>query len=110
MFISEFSDRFNVWKMRYSPIKLDKIRQYLMYYPKKEESEMIFDGFKYGFYINYNGPISFDSKNLKSSFKSRKIESEIIAGRIVGPFDTRPISNLRCSPIGLTPKKTGVFG
>jgi hypothetical protein len=25
----------------------------------------------------------------------------------VGPFDTRPISNLRCSPIGLIPKKTG---
>ena len=47
--------------MGYSPIKLDKISQYLMYYPKKEESEMIFDGFKYGFYINYNGPISFDS-------------------------------------------------
>jgi len=36
MFISEFSDRFNVWKMGYSPIKLDKIRQYLMYYSKKE--------------------------------------------------------------------------
>ena len=30
MFISEFSDRFNVWKMRYSPIKLDKIRQYYL--------------------------------------------------------------------------------
>ena len=68
---------------------------------------MIYDGFKYGFYINYNGPISFDSQNLKSTFKSRKIESEIIAGRIVGPFDTRPISNLRCSPIGLIPKKDG---
>jgi hypothetical protein len=42
--------------MGYSPIKLDKISQYLMYYPKKEESKMIYDGFKYGFYINYNGP------------------------------------------------------
>jgi hypothetical protein len=41
MFISDLSDRFNVWKMGYSPIKLDKISQYLMYYPKKEESKMI---------------------------------------------------------------------
>ena len=74
---------------------------------------MIYDGFKYGFYINYNGPRHpFDSKNLKSVLSNPegarlKIESEIIAGRIVGPFDTRPISNLGCSPIGLIPKKTG---
>ena len=26
---------------------------------------------------------------------------------IVGPFQNRPISNLRCSPIGVVPKKTG---
>jgi hypothetical protein len=68
---------------------------------------MIYDEFKYGFYINYNGPRhSFDSKNLKSVLSNPegarlKIESEIIAGRIVGPFNTRPISNLRCSPICL---------
>jgi hypothetical protein len=30
--------------MGYSPIKLDKISQYLMYYPKEEESEMIYEG------------------------------------------------------------------
>jgi hypothetical protein len=66
LFISDLSDRFNVWKMGYSPIKLEKISQYLMYYPKKEESKMIYDGFKYGFYINYNGPRHpFDSKKLK---------------------------------------------
>ena len=28
-------------------------------------------------------------------------------GRIAGPFQNRPISNLRCSPIGVVPKKTG---
>ena len=27
-------------------------------------------------------------------------------GRIAGPFQNRPISNLRCSPIGVVPKKT----
>jgi hypothetical protein len=87
-----------------------------MYYPKKEESKMIYDGFKYGFYINYNGPRHpFDSKIFKSVLSNPegarlKIESEIIAGRIVGPFDTRPISNLRFSPIGLIQKKTGGTG
>lgn len=35
--------------------------------------------------------------------------NEIYCGRIAGPFLTRPISNLRCSPIGIVPKKTGGF-
>ena len=30
-------------------------------------------------------------------------------GRIAGLFFTRPVSNLRCSPIGVIPKKTGGF-
>jgi len=28
---------------------------------------------------------------------------------MVGPFKNKPISNLRCSPIGVVPKKTGGF-
>jgi hypothetical protein len=37
----------------------------------------------------------------------QKAENEINLGRIAGPFQNRPISNLRCSPIGVVPKKTG---
>ena len=35
-----------------------------------------------------------------------KVENEISLGRIAGPIKFRPISNLRCSLIGLAPKKT----
>lgn len=35
--------------------------------------------------------------------------SEVENGRIAGPFYYRPISNLRVSPIGIVPKKTGGF-
>jgi hypothetical protein len=35
-----------------------------------------------------------------------KVENKILLGRIGGPFKFRPISNLRCFPIGLVPKKT----
>ena len=35
-----------------------------------------------------------------------KLQNEIDLGRMAGPFQFRPISNLRCSPIGLVPKKT----
>ena len=38
-----------------------------------------------------------------------KLEQEIALGRMAGPFPYKSISNLRCSPIGLVPKKTGGF-
>ena len=38
-----------------------------------------------------------------------KVENEILLGRIAGPFSVRPISNPRCSPIGLVPKKTSCW-
>lgn len=69
-------------------------------------------GFRYGFKLHYEGPRHpFDTKNLKSVLQNKtaaieKVENEIRNGRIAGPFKFRPISNLRCSPIGLVPKKT----
>ena len=72
---------------------------------------MLSDGFRYGFKLQYEGPrVPLDTKNLKSVLQNpvaaiEKVENEIKNGRIAGPFDERPISNLRCSPIGLVPKK-----
>ena len=55
-----------------------------------------------------------DCKNLLSlddnyDYARQKILEEIELGRISGPYQTRPISNLRCSPIGLIPKRTSGF-
>lgn len=52
-----------------------------------------------------------ETKNLKSVLENphialEKVENEIQLGRIAGPFQYSPISNLRCSPIGVIPKKT----
>ena len=38
-----------------------------------------------------------------------KVMQEVELGRIAGPFQHKPISNLRCSLVGLVPKKTGGF-
>ena len=73
---------------------------------------MLYNGFAYGFPINYTGPRTpVECKKLKSIYKNppkafEKIQSEI--DLISGPYDKRQISNLRCSPIGLVPKKLGV--
>ena len=36
---------------------------------------------------------------------NRKIMGEVNKGRVEGPFEDIPFSDLRCSPIGLVPKK-----
>ena len=47
------------------------------------------------------------ARNLKSAYDLKdKLQKEIALGRIVGPFDTPPFPNFRCSPVGLVPKKT----
>ena len=33
--------------------------------------------------------------------------NEVKPGRMAGPYINRPISNLRCSPIGIVPKTAG---
>lgn len=71
----------------------------------------LWKGFNYGFKIPYVGPrVRFESNNLKSTqelplIAQKKLEKEIEAGRIVGPFDEPPIEELRVSPIGIVPKK-----
>ena len=35
----------------------------------------------------------------------QKIKAVVEAGRVTGPFDFRPLPNLRVSPLGLVPKK-----
>ena len=106
-------DRFNVWKLGFSPIKLHELEEFLKLYPNKTAAYELLDGFSNGFKIKYSGPrLALETKNLKSVFINptvalQKVENEINLGRIAGPFQNRPISNLRCSPIGVVPKKTG---
>ncbi|XP_071141913.1 uncharacterized protein [Mytilus edulis] len=99
--------------MGYSPINIKQLQLFLRDYPNQQDKQILFNGFKFGFSLDLHGPrFPFESKNLKSVLSNPigarlKIESEISLGRIAGPLCKRPISNLRCSPIGLVPKKTG---
>ena len=84
-------------------------------YPNRAEASFLSNGFEFGFEMHYEGPrLPFDCTNLKSVLQhehlaQEMIDKEVRLGRIAGPFSYRPISNLRCSPIGLVPKKTGGF-
>jgi hypothetical protein len=76
-----------------------------------DDAELLSFGFKYGFKLHYEGTRRLiETNNLKSVMQNplaakEKIENEIQNGRIAGPFSKRPIWNLRCSPVGIVPKK-----
>ena len=95
--------------MGYSPINLPILSKLLSVYPDREAADILYNGFRYGFRINYAGPrVPYESRNLKSVLNNpaiawEKVMNEVNAGR----NSYRPISNLRVSPIGLVPKKTG---
>ena len=70
------------------------------------------NGFTHGFKINYESQrITCEYRNLLSVIQNpieaqTKLNNEISLGRMAGPFCHKSISNLRCSPIGLVPRKT----
>ncbi|MCU7858829.1 MAG: hypothetical protein KZQ86_03130 [Candidatus Thiodiazotropha sp. (ex Lucinoma kastoroae)] len=94
-----------------TPINLEALEAELSYYDSSD-SNYILDGFRSGFSLHYSGThVAVESKNLKSAMESPaivqdKIDKEILAGRVAGPFTERPMETLRVSPIGLVPKKS----
>ena len=99
-----------IWEKK--TIKVDKLRQYLS---EQVDAEFLLEGFSTGFRIQYVGPrVSVSCRNLISALHNEdvaweKVMQEVQFGRIAGPFQHEPISNLICSQVGLDPKKTTGF-
>ena len=74
------------------------------------------EGFSQGFRLQYKGSrVHSVAPNLKTALErpealEAKLNKELGAGQIVGPFAQCPLPNLRCSPVGLQPKKMGHLG
>lgn len=100
----------NLLSLAKNSIRLDKLEEELQYYESPEASEIL-SGFRDGFPLSYTGPrVQTDASNLRSARRNpeivrQKIQAEVSAGRVAGPFVNRPFNNLRISPLGLVPKK-----
>lgn len=94
-----------------TPVQWSKLQQWLKGYDKAE-SDYLISGFKHGFRLGFTGPrTTQNSPNLPSALSNNKIvnekiKSELAAGRIAGPFDVKPLNNLKISPLGLVPKNS----
>ncbi|XP_053403684.1 uncharacterized protein LOC123554801 [Mercenaria mercenaria] len=99
------------FKVAHSPINIQFLEIWLSKY-KSHDANILLNGFKHGFRLNYSGPRQARvSKNLKSvkqqpELAQQKIQKEVDAGRVAGPFTVSPFKNLQISPIGLVPKKS----
>ena len=100
----------DLYTLASSPINIVSLKQELIGYDPVKASE-IWVGFTLGFPLHYSGlHLPSDAKNLKSALEQpgivkQKIQAEIAASRVAGPFANRPIPTLRVSPLGLVPKK-----
>ena len=104
-----------LWDKGNSPINCNTLEILIKDYPLEDVKLELVNGFKNGFRLQYNGPrISVMSRNLLSAEYNKydtlnKLLKEVKLGRMLGPFTKKPISNLRVSPIGLTPKDDGTW-
>ena len=87
----------SLWALGKSPIKIDRLAQYLHIYPNKGIAELLLEGFTEGFRLNHTGPrVPVFSKNMKSAeenleFLNAKLKEEVQHGRMIGPFNAPPL-------------------
>lgn len=81
--------------------------------PNTKGAQVLLEGFKFGFKLQYEGPrYPRESSTLKSARQSivilmENIDKECKLGRVAGPFSSRPFPTLTVSPLDLVPKKDG---
>ncbi len=96
-----------------SPIRPLILERELATHPDKGFVNRLLDNFRHGCNIGYHGPhFSHIAPHLPSAFThphviDNALTKECTAGRMAGPFSTPPFLSLRCSGLGLVPKKDG---
>lgn len=84
---------------------------YLEMYPNREAARLLGEGFSVGFQIPSRAVGDGSAcRNLRSALVrpevvGEKLAKEVGSGRMVGPFVAPPLPGLKCSPLGLVPKK-----
>ncbi|PFX34145.1 hypothetical protein AWC38_SpisGene941 [Stylophora pistillata] len=92
------------------PVRVNRL-DFLLHGYTPAMKQFLVDGFSFDFRIKFMGERRpFESPNLKSApeqphIVTAKLDKELAADRIAGPFPSPPFSNFRCSSLGIVPKK-----
>ena len=95
----------------HTPLRHSHFESELAQHPNKAWVSRLLSGITHGVDIGYMGPREpMDARNLLSAHTHPHIihahlQKEVEAGRIRGPFQDRPFPSLRCSGLGVVPKK-----
>jgi hypothetical protein len=93
-----------------TPGKVSNLKLLLDGYEPHLVDNLMF-GFSFGFRIHFQGAErSFEARNLRSALDNpkavdSKLNKELEAGRLAGPFISPPLKYFRVSPLGMVPKK-----
>ena len=98
-----------------TPLKAASFCHQLRAHPNRRFANAVVSTIEHGANIGYLGPRSAHrARNLQSAAKNPRVIAETLgkecaAGRMAGPYSSPPCPKLRCSGIGLVPKKSGTM-
>ena len=98
-----------------TPVNLPSLSAELKHYPDQQFTASLLHDLQWGCNIGYTGPRSARiTPNLKSAHLhpgaiSAALAKEVSNGHTAGPFQSPPIPNLQCSPLGVVLKKESTW-
>lgn len=99
------------FKKAVTPVILENMAPWLDIYPNQVKAELIRKHFESGIFVpKFSGTgcmwvENLSSVNMNKEIVRSKIEKEVVAGRVAGPFVQPPFEDFRISPLGFIPKK-----
>ena len=94
-----------------TPINVVVLERELSQHPARIFVSNVINSLRYGTHVGYTGPHKPRvSRNLISAIQhpevvSGNLRKELGLGRVAGPFNSPPLPNLQCHPVGVVPKK-----
>ena len=99
----------------HTSLRHSQFERELAHHPDKAFTSQLLTALQHGVNIGYKGPVGpNNAKNLPSAVQhphviDAELAKECAAGRILGPFRARPLTHLRCSGVGVVPKKNNTW-
>ena len=96
-----------------TPVHVDILSNFLVSHPHRDFVNFLIQGFRHGFRIGYEGPITFGQCHNLLSARSQPVPvtkailKELERGHTSGPFLSPPFDGFHCSPLGAVAKKDG---